>query len=38
MDLYSKPLDALSEQELAAVMKKVPLNIYEAETKNRPAR
>ena len=38
MDVYSKPLDALSEQELAAVMKKVPLNIYEAETKNRPAR
>ena len=38
MDLYSKPLDALSEQELAAVLKKVPLNIYEAETKNRPAR
>ena len=38
MDVYSKPLDALSEQELAAVLKKVPLNIYEAETKNRPAR
>ena len=38
MDVYSKPLDALSEQELAAVLKKVPLNIYEAETKNSPAR
>ena len=38
MDVYSKPLDALSEQEFAAVLKKVPLNIYEAETKNRPAR
>ncbi|MBO4917985.1 MAG: hypothetical protein J5374_08935 [Bacteroidales bacterium] len=38
MDVYSKPLDALSEQELTAVLKKVPLNIYEAETKNRTAR
>ena len=37
MDVYSKPLDALSDEERASVLKAVPLNIYEAETKNRPA-
>ena len=37
MDAYSKPLDALSDEERASVLKAVPLNIYEAETKNRPA-
>ena len=38
MDTFNKPMDALSEEERAAVLKAVPLNIYEAETKNRPAR
>ena len=37
MDIYSKPLDALSDEERASVLKAVPLNIYEAEPKNRPA-
>ena len=37
MDIYSKPLDELSDEERASVLKAVPLNIYEAEPKNRPA-
>ena len=37
MEMYNKPLEALSDEERAAVLRAVPINIYEAETKNRPA-
>ena len=37
MEMYDKPLEALSDEERAAVLRAVPVNIYEAETKNRPA-
>ena len=36
METYNKPMDALSEEERAAVLKAVPLAIYEAELTNRP--
>ena len=37
MEMYNKPLEALSDEERATVLRAVPINIYEAETKNRPA-
>jgi biopolymer transport protein ExbD len=36
METYNKPMDALSEEERAAVLKAVPLAIYEAELTKRP--
>ena len=38
MEKYDKPLDALSSEEHADVLRAVPVRIFEAETKNRPAR
>ena len=38
MEKYNKPLDALSDEERAEVLRAVPIRISEAETKNRPAR
>ena len=38
MEKYDKPLDALSSEERAEVLRAVPVRILEAETKNRPAR
>ena len=37
MQTYNKPLDTLSDEERAAVLRAVPRNISEAETTNRPA-
>ena len=34
METFNKSLDALSDEERAAVLSAVPVNIYEAETKN----
>ena len=38
MEKYDKPMDALSDEERADVLRAVPIRISEAETKNRPAR
>ncbi|MBR4478396.1 MAG: M56 family metallopeptidase [Bacteroidales bacterium] len=38
MEKYDKSLDALSSEEHADVLRAVPVRIFEAETKNRPAR
>ena len=38
MEKYDKPLDALSSEEHADVLRAVPVRIFEAETKIRPAR
>ena len=37
MNAFNKPMATLSDEERASVLKAIPLNIYEAETKNRPA-
>ena len=38
MNTFNKPMDALTDDERASVLKTVPVSISEAETTNRPAR
>ena len=38
MNTFNKPMDDLSDDEYASVLRAVPVSIYDAETKNSPAR